>query len=151
MRLSRLLWIPTIAMLALAGCGGPTKNVFPPRASIQQLTMQADGSWKLQLRLQNFSDVSMTFAKVDAKIEIAGNAAGSISVSPAMRIGPDSADVAEVELKPTPAAAQAVATKNVDVRYKMSGTIVISDPAGEHPYTFEGSLSPVPGLIGVLR
>jgi hypothetical protein len=151
MRLSRFLWILAVAILALTGCGAPTKNVFPPRASIQQLTMQADGSWKLQLRLQNFSDVSMTFAKIEAKIEIAGNSAGSVSVSPAMRIGPDSADVAEVDLKPTPAAAQAVATQNGNVRYKMSGTITTTDPVGEQPYTFEGALSPVPGLSGVLR
>ncbi len=114
--------------------------------------MQADGTWKLQLRLQNYSSVSTTFATVEAKIEVAGVAAGSVNVATAIRIGPESADVVETILKPSPAAAQAVAALHAgNVRYKLAGRIVTSDPQGEYPYTFEGVLSPVPGLIGVLR
>jgi len=155
-RLSRFLpSLPlAIAMLALASCAsGPHKDVFPPRASIQQLTVQADGSWKLQVRMQNFSGVSMTFAKVEAKVEVAGNPAGDMSLSPALRIGPESADIAEIDLKPSSAAAQAVqALKGAgSVRYKLSGRIVTTDPPSDQPYTFEGFLSPVPGLTGVLR
>lgn len=152
-RLTCVLVILTLA-LALAGCaGGPRKNVFPPRASIQQLAMQADGSWKLQLRLQNFSNVPMTFTKVSMKIEIAGTDAGDVGVSPAMRIGPESADLFEASLKPTPTAVTKVASlhSGASVRYKLSGRIVTTDPDGDHPYTFESQLSPVPGLDGMLR
>ena len=155
-RLSRFLLNLSfaIATLALASCAsGPHKDVFPPRASIQQLTVQADGSWKLQVRMQNFSGVSMTFANVDGKLEVAGNPAGDVNAVPALRIGPESADIAEVTFKPTPAAAQAVAALHGSgsVRYKLSGRIVTTDPAGDQPYTFEGALNPVPGLTGVLR
>ena len=153
MRPVRTCWPVAILMLVLTGCaGGPTRNIFPPRASIQQLAVQAGGNWKLQLRLQNYSNVSTTFSTVDAKIEIAGNAAGSVSASPAIRIGPESADVVEVSLKPSPAAAQAVASLRAgNLRYKLAGRIVTSDPQGDHDYTFEGVLSPVAGLVGVLR
>lgn len=154
MRLVRLSCTFAILALILAGCaGGPRKNIFPPRASIQQLAMQADNSWKLQLRLQNFSNVPMTFAKIDAKIEIAGSAAGSVSVSPGIRVGPESADLFDASLSPAPAAAAKVAALhgNGNVRYKMTGRIVTTDPGGEYPYAFEGELSPVPGLDGVLR
>lgn len=114
--------------------------------------MQADGSWTLQLRLQNYSSVSTTFAKVDAKIEVAGVAAGNVTVPTAIRIGPESADVVETSLKPSAAAAQSVAAlRTGNVRYKLAGRIVTSDPQGENPFTFEGVLSPVPGLVGVLR
>jgi len=153
MRRVRFCLTLAVLLLALAGCfGGPTRNIFPPRASIQQLTLQADGSWKLQLRLQNYSNVSTTFATVDAKIELAGNTAGSVSAAPAIRIGPESADIVEVGLKPSPAAAQAVASLHGgNVRYKLAGRIVTSDPKGDNEYAFEGVLSPVPGLVGVLR
>jgi hypothetical protein len=154
MRLVRLTCVLAILALSLAGCGsGLRKSVFPPRASIQQLAQQADGSWKLQLRLQNFSDVPMSFAKVDAKIEIAGSEAGSVSVSPAIRVGPDSADLFEASLKAAPSAAAKVTALHGDgnVRYKMRGRIVTTDPAGDYPYEFEGQLSPVPGMDGVLR
>jgi hypothetical protein len=153
MRIARPCWILAFGLL-LAGCGsdGPVKHVFPPRASIQQLTIEADGGWKLQLRVQNYSSISETFAKVDAKVEVAGNAAGNISVSPAIRIGPSSADVVEASLVPTPAARQAVASlRSGNVSYKLVGHIVTSDPVGDNEYTFEGVLSPVPGLPGVLR
>ncbi len=154
MRPARLTCVLAILALFLAGCaGGPRKNVFPPRASIQQLAQQADGSWKLQLRLQNFSSVPMGFAKVEAKIEIAGSEAGSVSVSPAIRVGPESADLFEASLRPTSAAAAKVAALHGDssVRYKLSGRIVTTDPAGDYPYSFESQLSPVPGMDGVLR
>ncbi len=146
--------IAAIALL-LAGCGEgpPRKNIFPPRASIQQLSVQADGSWKLQLRLQNFSNVSTTFDKVEARIEIAGTDAGNVTVSPAMRVGPESADLVDASLKPAPDAAAKIAALRGggNVRYKLSGRIVTTDPNGDHPYAFESQLSPVPGLAGVLR
>jgi uncharacterized lipoprotein YajG len=153
MRAVRICWVLAILVLVLAGCaGGPTRNIFPPRASIQQLAVQADGSWKVQLRLQNYSNVSTSFATVDAKIELAGNAAGSVSAAPAIRIGPESADVVETSLKPSASAAQAVASlRSANLRYKLAGKIVTSDPKGDYEYTFEGVLSPVPGLVGVLR
>jgi len=152
MRIARPCWILAFGLL-LAGCADdPAKHVFPPRASIQQITVEANGEWKLQLRVQNYSAISENFAKVDAKVEIAGNAAGSISASPAIRIGPESADVVEASLVPSPAAAQAVASlRSGNIGYKLAGHIVTSDPAGDNEYTFEGVLSPVPGLPGVLR
>jgi hypothetical protein len=144
--------IVALVTLLLAGCFGETKNIFPPRASIQQITVQADGSWRVQLRLQNYSNVSTTFGTVDAKIEMAGNPAGSVSASPAMRIGPESADVIDVSLVPAPAAAQAIAAAHAgNLRYRIAGRITTTDPQGDYQYTFESVLSPVPGLNGVLR
>ena len=87
------------------------------------------------------------------KVEIAGTDAGNVDVSPAMRIGPESADLFEASLKPAPAAEAKVAAMHNggSVRYKLSGRIVTTDPDGDHPYAFESQLSPVPGLDGMLR
>lgn len=151
----RLLRIPCILaiLLLIIGCGGGIhRNVYPPRASIQQVTVQADGNWKIELRVENFSNVSTTMAMVSAKIELAGSDAGTVNATSSLRIGPESADVVEATLKPSATAAQAIASMHGgSVAYKLSGRIVTSDPSGDYPYTFDGRLSAVPGLQGVLR
>jgi hypothetical protein len=154
MRIARLCCALAILAMLLSGCAGePRKNIFPPKASIQQLARQADGSWKLQLRLQNFSEAAMTFAKVDAKIEIAGVDAGSVNVAPGLRVTAESADPFDVDFRPAPAAAAKLAALRADenVSYKISGRIVTSEPKGDYEFKFDSRLSPVPGLDGVLR
>lgn len=142
-----------LTTLTLTACGsGQVKNVFPPRASIQQLTIQPDGHWRLQLRVQNFSNVSATYSRIEAKVNIAGNDAGTVVASPNLRIGPESADVVDAEVTPSAASRQALeALKVGNIAYKLAGRIVASDPKGDYTYTFQGELSPVPGLPGVLR
>jgi hypothetical protein len=143
-----------ILALLLAACAGePRRNIFPPKASIQQLALRADGSWTLQLRLQNFSEAAMTFAKIEAKIEIAGVEAGRVNVAPAIRVSPASADLFETGLVPMPAAAAKVAALRADdnVRYRISGRIATREPSGDYEFSYESRLSPVPGLAGVLR
>lgn len=154
MRIARLCCALVILALLLTACAGePRKNIFPPKASIQQLARQTDGSWKLQLRLQNFSEVAMTFAKVDAKIEIDGVDAGSVNVAPSIRVTAESADPFDVDFRLAPAAAARLSALHADgnVPYKISGRIVTSEPRGDYEFRFESRLSPVPGLDGVLR
>ena len=135
--------------LAIAGCYGERKNVFPPRASIQELTSKPDGSWSLKLRLQNFSNVAMTFAHVDGKLQVGGVDAGNIALAPNLRIGPESADVIDVALTAAPDARANLGSGNV--HYVLVGRIITSDPKRDEPYEFSNQLSPVPGLPGVFR
>ena len=49
-----LLAVVFLATALLAACsGGPVRRVSEPAASIQQLTVKANGSWSVDLRLQN--------------------------------------------------------------------------------------------------
>jgi hypothetical protein len=157
MRLTRLLACVGLSVL-LAACAtssdGTKRRVNPPGASVQELVVQADGQWRLALRLQNFSNVPTTFVDVDAALEVAGQAAGQVHLQPALPIGPESADVATVTFAPSPTARAAVAAALADgrgVRYKLAGRIVTRDPKGKYPFEHESALSPVPGLAGVLR
>lgn len=145
--------IATLALLLSACASEPQKSVFPPKASIQQLTRQPDGAWKLRLRLENFSEVAMTFTQVDATVEIGGVPAGHVNATPSIRVAPESADVCDAELQPSPAAAAKIAALRVDanVAYKLDGRIVSSEPRGDYKFSFESRLTPVPGLEGVLR
>ena len=56
----RFAWIAALLLL-LAGCGsgGPVRRISEPAASLQQVSVRADGRWDVQVRLDNFSSVPM--------------------------------------------------------------------------------------------
>lgn len=149
-----LALITAIALLAACGTSGPPKRIWPPQASIHELAVQPDGSWQLSIRLQNFSTVPMTFQQAELDLSLGGTAAGRIDLSPAVRIGPGSAEVVGLRLPPDFEAAGRVADAlqtRTGLRYRLSGRIVTSDPSGTHRSEFESVLNPTPGLPGVLR
>lgn len=150
--------VSCVALSALlAGCFGGSsvrKQINPPRASIQQLAVQADGQWKLSLRLQNFSNVPTAFESVNAKLVVDGQDAGAVVLAPAMTIGPESADVVSAMLRPALGAKLAAASAlsaGQSVRYVLSGKIATSAPKGNYDFSFDSTLNPAPGLTGVLR
>lgn len=156
-RFARVLMLVSIG-LALAACSrgdGVRERVFPPNASIQELVQGEDGGWTLRLRLQNFSNVSMRFDAVQARLHAAQIEVGSIALSPAIDVSANSVEVLETRLTPPSAAVDAVraALQNrTAVSYKLEGTIRSSEPRNrEDEFLHESSLSPVPGLDGVLR
>ena len=148
-----VLVISFLALLA-ACSSGPKKRINPPRASIQQLAVQADGSWQLSVRLQNFSSVSTAFSTVTSKLVIGGQDAGSFTVQPGISIGPESADVVVARLMPTLGAKLVVASaiaSSQSTAYSLSGTIVTTTPKGNYPFNYDSTLNPAPGLNGVMR
>ena len=131
----------------LAACGsGPVKRIHPSTASIQQLAVQPDGSWKVTLRIQNFSTVPMTYSTVSAKLSINGNEVGELRAAPDMDIIANSGDVIETTLRPsTPLAAGS------DFEYHLKGTIATSEPKASFPFERTSHLSPVPGVPNTYR
>lgn len=152
-----LLWLPCVALLLLlTACqSGPRKRVFPPSASVQELTVADDGRWTLALRLQNFSNVPQRFASLSASLRVNGEAAGTVQATPDIEVGPESVEVVTLSLAPSPAAAAAVRTAletRRNVRYAIDGEIVSSEPDRRRDaFDFESQLTPVPGLDRVLR
>ena len=152
-RLLRCL-IPLIALSALAGCGPPTHPINPPNASIQQLNVLPDGRWKLQIRLENFSDKTVHYATFKAALRVGGVAAADIALNPDMDIPGDNADVVETTLVPSADALKAFASNIKQpggAPYELAGTINI--PAASKDYKFEhkSRLSPVPGIADQYR
>lgn len=149
--------LTAIAISALiAGCssGGVRKQINPPRASIQQLTVQPDGRWALSVRLQNFSNVPTSFESVNAKLVFANQEAGSLVLNPMITVGPLSADVVSTTITPSLAAKLVVASalaSSQSVRYSVTGKIVTGEPKGNYDFSFESTLNPAPGLPGVMR
>ena len=146
------------ATALLAACAsGPARSVSEPSAQIQQLTVRADGGWDIELRLQNYSSIPMRFDRVRLALAAADQAAGDVVATPALDIGPASADVVAVRLQPSTAAKLAIAdalAAQRGVAYTLKGEIAAT-PEKKSQQTFDvehrSSLSPAPGLPGVLR
>lgn len=145
------------AWLLVACGGGPVRRVSEPAASIQQLTVRADGGWSVDLRINNFSSIPMRFDKVSLALTVGNETAGTLQGQPAIAIGPESADVLTLSLTPTPAArivlADALAGRR-SVAYTLKGS-VDATPDEDRSRNFDidrsSSLTPTPGLPGVLR
>lgn len=148
-----------VCLSLLAACAsGPPRRVSEPAASVQQLTVRADGGWSVDLRLQNYSSLPMRFAQVNLQLAVSGEAAGALVAQPGVNVGPESADVVTVSLSPSSAArirmADALAAgRGID--YTLDGTLDAAPEdrsrARSYPIKRSSQLSPVPGLPGVLR
>lgn len=154
----RLPAIALACMLATACASGPPRRVSEPSASIQQLSVGTDGTWSVDLRLQNFSSVAMRFEGVTLELSVDGESAGTLQALPAVSVGPESADVVTIAHAPTSGARILLADRlasGVRVDYRLQGTINAGpeDRTSTRAYTItHGSrLNPVPGLPGVLR
>jgi hypothetical protein len=163
MKLPRASFAPLATMLFaaafLGGCAsGPPRRVSEPSASVQELTVRADGSWAVQLRLDNYSNVPMRFDRVDLALAFEGQPAAALRASPGLSIGPEAADVATIEVaSPPPGARLALADALAAGRrigYHLEGAIDAAPESGKprtYPFKRDNALSPVPGLAGVLR
>jgi len=146
-----------IASLTLTACNKTVKRVSEPAASVQELTVRADGSWTIALRLQNFSSMPMTFDSVSLQLKVSDQDAGQLQLQPALSIGGVSADVVNVELTPSSGARLVMADAlagNRTLGYSLKGT-VSATPQEKKQRTFEidsrSTLNQAPGLPGVLR
>lgn len=155
---ARLTWLAALTLL-LAGCGsgGPVRRVSEPAASIQQLTVRADGRWDVQLRVNNYSSVPMRFANANIQIAFDNGTAATLQAQPQLTVGPESADVFSATVDPLPAGRARIATALADGRslsYNLGGTLNAAPENGsDRSYTIKlsSALTPVPGLPGVLR
>jgi hypothetical protein len=147
-RLLRVVPLLTASVL-LGSCGVPTHPINPPNASIQQLDVLADGRWKLQIRLENFSDKTVHYAALKANLRVGGVATADIALNPDMDIPGENADIVETTIAP-PLDAQKAFLADLKrpggADYELKGTINI--PAANKDFKFEhkSRLSPVPGI-----
>lgn len=144
--------------LSLAACGGGlVRRISAPAASIQQLTVNTDGSWSVDLRLQNYSSIPMRFDSADLAIAVGDQPAGSLKGAPRISIGPESADMVSLPFKPSVEARMAVADALAGRRslgYTLKGKLeAVPDKGKSKSFDIDArnTLSPVPGLDGVLR
>jgi hypothetical protein len=157
--MKRLAMAALMLPLLIGACGssGPVRRVSEPSANIQQLSVRADGSWSVDLRIDNFSSVPMRFDGISLAMTIAGEQAGTLQGRPTLSIGPETADVATLALVPAAGAKIAIAdalARGRSIDYHLQGSLVAApENGGARTYQVkrDNALSPVPGLAGVLR
>ena len=155
--MKRLATLALLALLLGACSSGPVRRVSEPAVNIQQLTVRADGSWSVDLRIDNFSSVPMRFDRASFAMTLGGQPAGTLQGQPALSIGPEAADVATLSLAPTPSARMAIAdalARGGSIGYTLDGTLdAAAEKAGVRTYDLKrtNTLAAVPGLPGVLR
>lgn len=143
----------------LAACStGPARRVSDPAASIQQLTVDANGNWSVDLRVQNYSSIAMRFDRLALELQVGDTQAGTLQAAPQMEISRETAEVITVALTPSAQAKLLLADALAAGRgtsYQLEGSIsaVPTDRGSVREYTIrrQGALSPMPGLPGVLR
>lgn len=156
-RFKQLILMAAAALLLASCSGGMVRRVSEPAASIQQLTVRADGSWSVEVRINNFSSIPMRFDAISLRMNLGSEQAGTLSGNAGISIGPESADVVTLTHAPTASArivmADALAAQR-GVGYVLKGTINATPEEGKpRDYDIDrtSSLSPVPGLPGVMR
>jgi len=156
--LGRSLGAMLVMGLLLAACtSGPVRRVSEPSARLQQLSVRADGSWSAEVRIENFSSIPMRFDSLDLTLQFGDELAGHLLARPAISIGPESADVVIIDLKPAAAAKFAVADALAggrSIAYSLEGHIdATPEEAKQRSFDIKrtSALSPAPGLPGVLR
>ena len=150
--------LPLLATALLAACSsGPVKRISPPAASIQQINVLADGSWDIQLRLQNFSSMAMRFDSAALALSSNSTEIGQLQASPALSVGPESADVFTLRLTPSAQGrllAAGVLADGLGLPYRLLGEVHAAPSDGRsrrYPIDARSTLHPAPGLPGVLR
>lgn len=105
MRPIRLL---TLALpILLAACASaPPKRVNPPTVSIQKLSLARNAGFEIELRLQNHSDVTMTFAEIDLLLRIADIDAGNLAAQRKVEVSPHNAEIVRINLAADSAASE---------------------------------------------
>jgi len=148
------LFVAAIGLSLLAGCGPPLHPINPPSASIQQLDVLPDGRWKLQIRIENFSDKTQHYTTFKAALRVSGLAAADLSLNPDLDIPGENADIVETTLTPTPELSVAFAadTKQANgAPYELNGTINIPAAGKDFKFEHKSRLSAVPGIPNQYR
>jgi hypothetical protein len=115
-------------VVVAGGCSPPLHPINPPSASIQQLDVLPDGRWKVQIRIENFSDKTVHYSTFKAALRMSGLAAADISLTPEIDIPGINADIIETTMAPSADLSKAFAS---DIRqpggapYELNGTIGI--------------------------
>ena len=154
----RVSTVLLVLFLVACSSSGVPRRVSDPAVSLQQLGVEADGRWSIELRLQNYSSVPMRFETLALDLSIEGQPAGRVDAQPGLTIGPESADVVTLPFDPSPDARLLLAGRLADgrgVRYVLEGTVAAAPTdrgkARDYKIKRDSQLSPVPGLPGVLR
>jgi glyoxylate carboligase len=124
--------VPIACVLLLAACGPAKKSVFPPAVTLQEVTAKPGGVWHLTLRIRNNSYGGMAFQSFQGTLRVGDLGGVLMDVKVDQDIPSFAADVAHLDLLPTPEMSRALAE------------LAAKGSAGSLPYTIDGHIGALP-------
>lgn len=153
--------LPIMLAVVLTGCSStPRRSMFPPTLSIQQLHVQPNGHWHMQVRILNNSYGSMEFRELHLTMLIDNQPATQIDARFKLDIPALSADVTDVDIAPSPAARAALAAiagkgSSSALAYTLKGKASAIPEHQDSPRDYDVDshdwLSAVPGIADTYR
>ncbi|MEO6801045.1 MAG: hypothetical protein ABI178_14000 [Rhodanobacter sp.] len=145
---------------ALVACGPKKKSVFPPTLSIQQLSVLANGQWRVTLRIQNNSYGEMDFKSLEGQLKMGALAPIRLHANFERDIPELAGDVLLLDVLPTAAMSKTLTEAAAKgsagaVAYHISGSISAKPEQEKRARDFDfdgnGWISPVPGIPDTWR
>jgi hypothetical protein len=152
-RLRPLLLLLVLAAL-LTACAPVKHPINPPNASIQQLDVLPDGRWQIQIRLENFSDLTVHYGAFKAVLRVGGADVGPIEMNANLDVPGENADIIQTILSPGPDARRAFAadiSKPGGAEYEIKGSIEVPAAGKDFRFEHKSRLSAVPGVVNSYR
>jgi hypothetical protein len=144
----------------LAACSPPKKSVFPPAVTLQEVTARPGGPWHMTLRIRNNSYGGMSFHTFQGTLRVGDLGGVLLDAKVDQDIPSFAADVATIDLLPTPEMAKALAAlaargSSGALPYTIEGRITATpekeDESQSFPVQGKNWLSPVPGIPDTYR
>lgn len=151
-------WMLAAALLALlSACSGTRKSVYAPSVNIQQLVVEGNGEWRLNLRILNNSYARVHFTHITLDFDINNAIVAHIDETLDLTIPALSADTTSIRIKPPAAAREALAAigDQGSLAYALSGTAEGAPAKAKKAQRFDVQgqdwLSAVPGVANIYR
>ncbi|MBB3227522.1 hypothetical protein FHW69_002145 [Luteibacter sp. Sphag1AF] len=147
-------------MLLVGACGPVKKSVFPPSVTLQEVKAAPGGVWHVVLRIRSNSYGGMSFSSFQGQLRVGDLGGVLLDRKLDLDIPSFAADVADVDILPTPEMSRALAAlaakgSSGALPYTLSGSITGLAEQEKKPRTFEVQgknwLSPVPGIPDTYR
>lgn len=154
----RALLIAAVALLA--ACGPARKSVFPPSVTLQEVSAKPGGVWHLTLRIRNNSYGGMSFETFQGTLRVGDLGGVLLDAKVDQDIPSFAADVATIDLLPTPEMSKALAELAAkgssgalpySIDGRINGTPEKEDKSRSFPVHGKNWLSPVPGIPDTYR
>jgi hypothetical protein len=144
----------------LAACGPARKSVFPPTVTLQEVAARPGGPWHVTLRIRNNSYGGMSFETFQGTLRVGDLGGVLLDARVDQDIPSFAADVATVDLLPTPEMSKALAElatrgSSGALPYSIDGRITATPEKEKESQSFpvrgKSWLSPVPGIPDTYR
>jgi hypothetical protein len=137
-------------ILILTACANKPKVLASPQVLIQSLARTETANAKVRFLLHNFSNVPLTFVRVEMQFRIQDQLAAPLDLPLALEIPAESPDSVNASVRLSADAIRAL-SGSIPLPYTLEGKIWTEKPRRQFDFVYRGELNPTPGVPGAWR